>query len=127
MLKEAIAEAKGHAFTTEYAGTSTIMENELDFGQYDSVANLLEIDHPADFVMEIQQYFSGSNQLLNILKKHIPAQDGVNENDFYNSPESYMDDYDAMEVDLEALYQELNDVIVKPVQEAQEMFDQNHT
>ena len=124
VLKEAIAEAEGHAFTTEYAGTSTIMENQLDFGQYDSVANLLEIDHPADFVMEIQQYFSGSNQLLNILRKYIPAPDGVNENDFYNNPESYMDDYDAMEVDLEALYQELNDVIVKPVQEAQEMFDQ---
>ena len=124
VLIEAIEEAEGHAFTTEYAGTSTIMEKQLDFGQYDNVSNLLEVDHPADFVMELQQYFSGSNQLLNILRNYIPAPEGVNENDFYNNPEFYMDAYDALEVDLEALYNELNEVIVKPVQEAQDMFDQ---
>ena len=123
-LIEAIAEAEGHAFTTEYAGTSSIMEKQLDFGQYDSVSNLLEIEHPADFVMSLQNYFSGSNQLLNILRKYIPAPDGVDENAFYNWPEDYMAEYDALDVDLEALYAELEAVIVKPIQEAQEMFDQ---
>ena len=122
-LIEAIAEADGHAFTTEYAGASSIMEGQLDNGQYDSVSNLLEIDHPADFVMGVQEYFSASNQLLNILRKYIPAPENVGENAFYNNPDEYMDLYDEMEVDLEALYQELIDVIVKPVQEAQEMFD----
>ena len=123
LLIEAIGEAEGHAFTTEYAGSSELMNNQLDFGQYNNVDNLLSIDHPADFVMALQNYFSGSNQLLNLLQKYIPAPEGVNEQDFYNWPENYFDEYDAIDVDLEAFYQELMDVIVKPVQEAQEMFD----
>ena len=123
LLIQAIGEAEGHAFTTEYAGTSSIMENQLDFGQYDNVEDLLSYEDPADFVMALQNYFSGSNQLLNLLQQYIPSPDNIDEQSFYNCPECHKEAYDALEVDLEALYAELIEVIVKPVQEAQEMFD----
>jgi hypothetical protein len=123
LLLEAIKEADGHAFTTEYAGSSEMMKGALDNGQYDNVDELLEIGNAADFVMALQNYFSGSNQLLNILQKHIPVPDGIDTNGFYNWPESYQAEYDALDVDLEALHAELVEVIVTPVKEAQEMFD----
>jgi len=123
VLMEAIGEAEDHAFTTEYAGKSDIMANQLDNGQYDNVSELLSYENPAEFVMALQNYFSGSNQLLNILKKYIPVPEGYSENDFYNWPEDYQAEYDAIEVDLEALYNELIEVIVTPVQDAQDMFD----
>ncbi len=123
ILLEAIKEADGHAFTTEYAGTSEIMKGMLDNGQYDNVTDLLEIENPTEFVMSLQNYFSGSNQLLNILQKHIPVPEGMDTNSFYNWPEEYQAEYDALDIDLEALYAELIEVIVTPVKEAQEMFD----
>ena len=99
------------------------MENKLDYGQYDNVAELQEIESPVDFVMAIQNYFSASNQLLTILQNHIPVPEGYNTNDFYNNPDAYEEEYTAIGIDLEALYNELIDVIVTPIQEAQEMFD----
>ena len=41
-LIDAIAEAEGHAFTTEFAGDSKIMDKQLDNGQYDNASQLLE-------------------------------------------------------------------------------------
>ena len=123
LLIQAIEEAEGHAFTTEYAGTSSIMENQLDFGQYDNVEDLLSYEDPAEFVFALQLYFSGSNQLLNLLQQYIPSPDNIDDQSFYNCPACHKDAYDALEVDLDALYAELFEVIVKPVQEAQEMFD----
>ena len=51
---EAIEEAEGHAFTTEYAGAADIMKEQLDGGQYDNVSELLSYDDPVDFVMGLQ-------------------------------------------------------------------------
>jgi uncharacterized protein (TIGR03382 family) len=120
---EAIGEADDHAFTTEYAGKSDIMADQLDSGQYDNVSELLQYENPTEFVMALQSFFSGSNQLLNILKKHIPVPEGYDVNSFYNWPEDYQAEYDNIGVDLEALYNELIEVIVTPVQDAQDMFD----
>jgi hypothetical protein len=124
-LIDAIAEAEGHAFTTEFAGDAKIMDKQLDNGQYDNVSQLLELEDPADFVMALQNYFTGSTQLLNILRTHIPVPEGYSEQDFYNWPEGYSAEYAAMDVDLEALYNELIEVIVTPIQEAQDMFDKH--
>ena len=123
VLIEAIDEAEGHAFTTEFAGSSEIMKNVLDNGQYDNVSDLQAYENPTEFVMAIQSFFSGSNQLMNILLKHIPVPEGYSAQDFYNWPEDYQAEYDALDIDLDALYNELIDVIVTPVKEAQEMFD----
>lgn len=124
VLMEAIEEAEGHAFTTEYAGPSSVMNNQLNAGQYDNVSTLQEIESPADFVNSLGQFFAGSNQLLSILQQFIPLPEGYTELDFYNNPLFYVEEYEAINPDLDALYNAIIDAIVTPVLEAQEMFDQ---
>ena len=121
-LLEAIAEADGHAFTTEFAGSSDLLKKAITTSQYNNVDELLEYTNAMDFMGGIQDFFSGNTQLLNILRIHMPAPDGVSEQDFYNSPWSYEEQYTALNVDLDALYTALIDVIVTPMIEAEEMF-----
>ena len=125
VLSEAIAEAEGHAFTTEYAGSSELMKNKLDNGQFDNVSDLLSYTNADEFMEAVQNYFSGSADLLNILRKHLPTPDGIDEQDFYNWPGQYSEEYAALDADLDALYAELVDVLVTPMIEAQEMFDKH--
>jgi len=128
-VTEAINEANGHAFTTEYAGSSDIMKDaiywEEKFNGYEALG---QMEDPADFVMGIQNYFTASTQLLNLLRKHVPMPQaaidaGLAENQFYNNPDNYEDYYDMVDFDAAAFLAELTEVIVEPAMEAQAMFD----
>ena len=131
VVTEAIDEANGHAFTTEYAGPSDIMENaiywEEKFNGYESLG---QMEDPADFVMGIQSYFTASTQLLNLLRTHAPMPQaaidaGIGENQFYNNPENYQEYYDMIDFDPAAFLAALTEVIVDPAKEAQAMFDEH--
>ncbi len=123
LLVEAVQEAEGHAFTTEYAGSSSILKNRIYSGQYDGVEFLQELDQAKHFVLLMQEFFTGDAEVLAILEKYISVPPGVDAQTFFNNPGFYYQDYDAQDVDLEALYQELMDTIVTPLKEGQAMFD----
>jgi hypothetical protein len=124
LLTAAVDEGSGHAFTTEYAGSTDFMEGQLYSGQWDTVEETFgAITGAAEFMQELQSYFSGSQKLLGLLQEFMPAPEGIDEQSFYNSPWSYSEEYAALDFDGAAFTAALMDEIVNPTKEVQEMFD----
>ena len=124
LLTEAVDEGSGHAFTTEYAGSTDLMEGQLYSEQWDDVeATFSSIESAQEFMDKLQSYFSGSQELLSLLQEFMPAPEGVDEQSFYNWPWDYPEEYAALEFDAEAFTAALMEKIVTPTKEVQEMFD----
>ena len=131
VVTQAIDEAAGHGFVTEYAGTSSILDDLLyREGQYD-LAALERATSPEEFVMLLlNQGFPRDAQMQNLLRKHIPmpealAARGVTEQQFYNDLGSYAADLAAagFVFDPVAFVDDLEERVVTPLRETQAIFD----
>lgn len=129
----AIDEAAGHGFITEYAGPSNIMQGALYVpGQWNTDA-LAAITSPAAFLQAIAQMgLPRDTTMLALLRKYIPEPAslvamGVNEQQFYNQlavdPSAYQDALANQPFDPAAFAADLKDRVVKPLQDAQTLFD----
>lgn len=95
---KAIDEADGHhSFITEYAGTTDVMKNLLDFeGRFGNRATLERITEAAAYVSELRNRgFPWSSTLVAILKATFPMPQGVREagileDDYYNALDYYL-------------------------------------
>lgn len=128
VVSAAVDEAAGRAFVTEFAGSSEAMKSMLySEGQY-QLEQLEALTHAGQFIMALQGQFQASQELLNLMRKHVPlpeslAAQGVTEQQFYNFPDNYEAEYAKISFDPKAFVADLDAVIVKPLKEAQEMFD----
>ena len=131
VVTDAIDEASGHGFVTEYAGTSAFA-HELVYreGQFD-LAALAATTHPEDFVMKLlQQGFPRDSQMQGLLRKHIPmpaslVAEGVTEQQFYNDLGSYTEALAAagFVFDPAAFVADLEERVVEPLRATQAMLD----
>jgi hypothetical protein len=133
-----------HAFVTEYAGTSSIMQNKINYtGRFGSQAELAANTDPIAFVGYLQTHgFTFTSQLDAILGRSIPyptglAQYGVTQANFYANLSYYtsasaMQQYPAAayagwpgitSFDPVATAQEIQDKIVQPTVDAAALFD----
>lgn len=107
VVTRAVDEAPGHrSFVTEYAGTSAVMQNVLDYpGRFGDVAHLATITDVQDYMTYLLQngyaVFSNqpptfgllfTSQMLAILSKHLPmpaklVELGIRPTDYYASIE----------------------------------------
>lgn len=130
VVTAAVDEAAGRAFVTEFAGSSEPMKSMLyTEGQY-QLDQLKTITHAGQFIMALQGQFQASQELLNLMRKHVPlpeslAAQGVTEQQFYNFPDNYEAEYAKISFDPNMFVADLETVIVKPLKEAQEMFDKH--
>lgn len=130
LVTEAVNEAAGHGFTTEYAGTSTIMKGALYWdGRFDNVDALAEYTHPRDFYSAFSNSGLPSNaQTLGLLEQFIPVPDyfeGDSMN-FYNEVpwNADHDEYlDNLDFDAAAAVEKIKEVIVQPIMDAQDLLD----
>jgi MYXO-CTERM domain-containing protein len=129
LVTAAVNEAAGRAFVTDYAGPTSIAANGIySEGQYD-VAALQAATDPIAFIDQLRMQFGfGNSTLLSILRKHMPVppaarSQGITEQDFYNCPECYSEFYAQLDFDSMAAAQDVEDRIVTPLREAQEMID----
>lgn len=130
VVTQAVDEAAGHAFVTEYAGPSSILENLLyRDGQYD-LERLRQIEDPAAYIDELMnQGFPRDGSVIAQLRKHIPmpaelAAEGVTEQQFYNNIRGYMDRLGPNFVfDPAALTAALDERVITPLKDAQKLID----
>jgi hypothetical protein len=130
VVTQAVDEAAGHAFVTEYAGTSSILKNLVyQEGQYD-LARLASLDDPGAFIDElIRQSFPRDASVITQLRKHIPmpahlAAQGVSEAAFYNNLSLYEDQLgEDFVFDPAALAHDLDLRVVTPLKDSQALFD----
>lgn len=130
VVTQAVDEAAGHAFVTEYAGPSNVLDDLLyRDGQFD-LERLRQIDDPAAYIDELMnQGFPRDGSVIAQLRRHIPmpaelATEGVTEAQFYNNISSYMDRLGPDFVfDPAALTAALDERVVTPLRDAQTLID----
>lgn len=131
VVTQAVDEAAGHGFVTEYAGPSAILKDLIyRDGQYD-LAALARQTSPEDFVMQLlMQGFPRDAQMQALLRKHIPMPEslvaqGVTEQMFYNDLASYTDELAAsgFVFDPAAFVADLEERVITPLRDAQALFD----
>lgn len=129
LVTQAVNEAAGHGFVTEYAGTTenwkTLLYSE---GKFD-LELLKNTKNPAEFVQQLLwQGFPRDAQMQNLLRKHIPMpeslmQKGVTEQEFYNCLDCYANDIANLPFDPEAFVADLIEKVIEPLKAAQEMIN----
>ncbi|HET6146463.1 MAG TPA: DUF2330 domain-containing protein [Polyangia bacterium] len=131
VVTDAINQAAGHGFVTEFAGSSALMKDVIwKPGRYDTAA-LRTITSPAALVQALLSAgFPRDATMQALLRKWIPmpaavSARGVTEQQFYNNLSAYQADLDAAGFVLDAagLADELDERVVVPLQHAQAMFD----
>lgn len=153
VVTEAMDEAGGRAFVTDYAGPSRIMESTLyQEGRYD-LERLRQLKDPAEFVDELlAQGFPRDNQIQALLRRHLPIPQAVRDEGFlnvvfggdreayqqavdggwfqpeaafYNNIRAYGEYLAGQPFDPEAFADELEAVVVEPLRRAQDLFAQH--
>jgi MYXO-CTERM domain-containing protein len=114
LVTMAVDEAGGHAFITEYSGSSAVVNQ---WGLWESSWNtevFAEIE-PAQVTNELQsQGFFNQPMLVSIMRQYLPVPDGLEENDFWNNLDYYADQIDLDAWDGPAFAAALETLIVAP-------------
>ena len=150
VVTEAINEAGGRAFVTDYAGPSRIMAGALyQEGRYD-LERLRGLKNPADFADELlAQGFPRDSQIQALLRRYLPIPQAVRDEGFlkvvfggdraayqqavdegwfqaeaafYNNIRGYAEYLADQPFDPDAFAGELAAVIVEPLRRSQELF-----
>ncbi len=152
VITRAVDEAdRHHSFVTEYAGTSSIMRDILDYqGRFGNLAEMRQMTDAQAYIEYMvyngyaifsnQPPFCGpqfSSQILSILDRHLPmpsalAEQGITPNEYYTNISWYLgwyrdenpelfEDLD-LEFDPVALTDELEERVIEPILEAGQLF-----
>jgi len=126
VVSEAADEAGSRAFVTEYAGTSALMAEALDWKGRFNLPYLATLSCAVDFIYGVQGQFPADQTLLDVLTQHVPPPPGVDPNSFYGCPDCFTDcaSY-PFAFDPVAATDALSTRIVEPLRQAQALFDAN--
>jgi len=129
VLSRAADEAGGHAFATDFAGTTETMRGML-YNPTWSDLGLEESTGPADFLNRV--IFSGipsSSTILEIFQNHVTVAEGYDEVSVYNCPECYTNELASWNPDFDALAAaaEMNERVIEPLYQIDQMFQRTDT
>jgi hypothetical protein len=131
LVTDAINEAGGHGFVTEFAGSSALMKDAVyQAGRFDT-SKLQGITDPAVLIQTLlSSGYPRDASMQALLRKWIPepasvTAQGVSEQMFYNNVHTYQADLDAVGymLDVTGFIADLQDRLIMPLQRAQTMFD----
>ncbi len=122
VITKAADEAGGHAFATDYSGSTEALRGQLwSEGRFD-LARLRTLARFEDYVQEVQWMgLPPSNALLNVLLSCVDAPAGVSPTDFVNCPDCY-NGWSNDSFDANACTDALDEVIVAPMKAAEDLF-----
>jgi hypothetical protein len=127
VISLAADEAGGHAFATDFAGSTEPLEGWLYTGQFD-LDMLREVDDAAQYVQELLwQNFPRNLQMQQLLRTYIPMPQeaidaGINEDEFYNCLDCYPEYLDLVDFDPEAFTDALDEMVVQPLIRAEALY-----
>jgi len=131
VVTDAIDQAAGHGFVTEFAGSSALMAQVIyKPGQYDTT-KLAGITDPAVLVQTLlTDGYPRDGTMKALLRKWIPMPQsvmdrGVTEQQFYNNVSAYQADLQAagFVLNTAGFIADLQERVIMPLQQAQAMFD----
>jgi hypothetical protein len=128
VLKQAVSEAGGNAFATEYAGGTSQFKEAFFSSRYDT-ATLSRTTDPAAYVQQLLlQGFPRNGQMRSFLEKWIPEPDaakqaGITEQSFYNCLECYQQYVALVPFNAAAATADLDTTVLEPLREFQHAVD----
>lgn len=131
MVKTAADEAGGNAFVAEYAGTASVMANQLWPNLAINLASLQAATTPPAYLQQVlAQGLLSYGQMLPLLRTYIPEPQvlvdmGISESVFYNNNATYWAQYMSSfaPFDPVAITADVKTKIVDPLQAGQTLFD----
>ena len=120
LINEAMNEAGGHGFRTEFAGPSNLFHGTLTTAwfDYEQVAAATA----SDVIAVLQSQGFVPEDTLPALRRHLPAPGGVDEVSFYNCVQCYLESGEST-FDAVALADDLWANVVEPLEHAEELFE----
>lgn len=136
LVTEAMNEAGGQGFVTEYAGDSSTVDLSQVVVNGFNPENLRPLRNPLAFASAAQALFNiiapGANQAryLSFIGRHIPKPQeaqGISDADFYGNLERYAEVFEREEVTVNtaAAIEELEETFVKPARDIEALFAQH--
>jgi MYXO-CTERM domain-containing protein len=129
LVTDAINEAAGHGFVTEFAGKSDFLKAQIfQEGRWNTAA-LAEIHDPAQFVQQLLQMgFPRDSSMQALLRQYIPMPEslkaqGLSEPAFYNNLQAYAAQLAGQPFDAAGFAKALEMRLVEPLRKAQAMVD----
>ena len=128
LAARAVDEAGGHAFVTDYSGDAGFLYGMLYPATGYDLASLRIIDDPAQFMQRALQIGLPRNGVMQgIIRRHIPMpqeliDQGVTEQQFYNGISNYSSYLTDLEFDPIAFVAEIEELVVEPMERANELF-----
>lgn len=129
VVTQAVNEAAGHGFVTEFAGKSDLLRNSVYQEGRWNLTDLRAITDPVAFLQQLLSMgFPRDQTMQALLRKHIPMPQavkdrGVSEMMFYNNLRQYQADLAGFRFDPVAFVADLDERVITPLRKAQEMFD----
>ena len=134
ILTQAVDEAAGHGFVTEYAGSSDIMNDRLWWdGRFGNVDQLYAVTSAQSYMQELLNMgFPRDAQMQALIKKHIPKpaaedlpSDCQTDQEFYTWNTDYCLGFmpEDWTFDAAAFTDDIKEKIILPLQEAQQLLD----
>jgi hypothetical protein len=122
-LALAVDQAGGHAFATDYAGSSVTVSTDGVFGEQWDEAAFVGVD-PITAIQLIGNQGLGGHPLIQpILMQYIPPPDGLDAQNFWNNIANYADQIDQAAWDSQAFAAAVSERIIEPGLHAIELLD----
>lgn len=127
VVTEAMNEAGGRGFVTDYAGDSSIFPVEQIDPERFNLSQLRNTKDPLEFAAQVRGFFPNNDGYVGFLSRHLPKPQSLQSIDdatFYNQLEAYAPILREQEVTVNtsAALQELEETLVEPEREAQRLF-----
>jgi len=125
VIRRGANEAGGHGFATELAVPAhDVSANFMGVSVYQAEKMRTHRD-PYDWVTRLPVYdIEGTQEVLEVLRVHVPAPSHVDETSFYNFPSYYQSEYSQItDFDADAATDDLLEFEVQPRIEAQALLD----
>ena len=120
VITRAADEAGGHAFATDYAGSTDVLF--ANFAVPDDVSSLRSASNPTAWIQELQALgFGGSADMLALFQAVVPVREGLVDIDVYNCPSCYNDWYAGTGFDASSATDALVEQIVVPRRHVDEL------
>jgi hypothetical protein len=129
VVTDAINEAAGHGFVTEFAGKSDFLKGQIFQEGRWNTSTLAMIKDPAQFVQQLLQMgFPRDQSMQALLRKYIPMPQvlrdrGLTEPAFYNNLGAYAAELAGQPFDPVTFAMELEMRVIEPLRKAQAMVD----
>jgi hypothetical protein len=128
VITRAADEAGGHAFATDFSGSTAPFQGMLYAEGRFNTAAFNDVTDPVEAMnLVMNGAFPADGTTLGILRRFLPVPEGLDERSFYNCVSCYTEQLEGVTVDGTAMGAAFEEEVVAPLRDAQALFSRHST